>query len=169
MSTFTTTTREQDDFAAQLAESCESVEVRLLHDGVASVIRHGVAPGERVVFLIDEDGNEADTLARKDREAERLMDALDWQPGTGMSHDEVRALYATALRGWPQYDGKLDDAEVVVATRRESTKGGVACEAGDVLLVTERGAAWLGDHSVTAFCPRRVGFVCLPTYSVRAL
>lgn len=167
---FRTTTTAQDAFAEALAGRFDSVAVRLLHDGVASVI--GYTEGEiKSVCLIDEDGEPLSTgaeTARRDAEGQRIMDSLAWQPGAGMSHDEVRAMFAEAMRAWPQYDGKLDDARVGVALRHFATKGGIAQEPGDVVLILPTPTTQITGH-VTVLGARRLGYVSTPRGDVRAI
>jgi hypothetical protein len=135
-------TREQDAYAEQLACDHDSVEVRLLHDGVASVTTRTAEPGKLVtkIRLIDEDGVELGILAkqaRHEREQQRCIEAMFRLVGCTPAEqvESLRLIVSEAMRPWPQYDGKFDEWVLATAVRRHRGKGGISHEPGDLLLV----------------------------------
>lgn len=163
-------TREQDAYAEQLAIDHDSVEVRLLHDGVASVTTRTGEPGKLVqrTRLVDEDGNEFSPFAvvdRNRREAERCTQAMLRLVGDAPAAqvESLRCIVIEAMRAWPQYDGNFDGWTLAVGTRRMETKGGLCHEPGDLLLVGhDRDPGFR-----TAFSVRRLGQVSVHAYTLR--
>lgn len=165
-------TREQEAYAEALALEHASVECRPLHDGVMSVIRRDADGATVHVALVGQDGQPLDFRAlerrravERDAAAVLLADLADLGPE--QTRERVASAAREAMRPWPQYDGVFDEAEAVSVGHRLTTKGGLAYEAGDVLLRTPSNYA--DERGITLFSLRRMGHVRAPRSHVRAL
>lgn len=164
-------TPEQESFALDMASDFDSVEFRLLDDGIAACIGRD-EDGTCRIAHVDPDGNELAMLDRLARDEVRLRDMRErvarlFDGGTADRTllEDMKLIAAGYLAAFPQYDGKLDDWLLAVGTEQMRTKGGVSHHPGDFILVHPRG----DGSALVAFGFRRGCFVLTPSHTLRVV
>lgn len=172
-------TREQDNFAEQLAETFASVEVRMAMDGVAivtGIVEVGQQHEGQRVWLIDQDGEPLSmdaSIARRAIIGEwlaqqiRAIDVRDDDYAEQVRHAYHEAGYSLMGREYEDFENP-DVWEVAVARRSFATKGGPTTEPGDVVLVALSGVHTSpGYHCIYGW--RRMCLVSAPFGVVNTL
>lgn len=170
-------TREQDAFAEAMAMAYDSVEVRRLSRGevIVCIARNEGEPGFARHAHVTPDGvpmTDAEVIDFRAREygarGRLLAFNLPWSFfGDAAREQECRAFAAEAMHAYPQYDGAFVRHYLARAEEPFATKGGMAYQEGDAVLVDPEGDKPLGYRRV--FSLRRLGHVECPSVTLRRM